>query len=74
MANEDHGSGKALGGAALQLAGGLLILSGMLFGYLDGLRHPISLGLGGLAGMYFVVSGSVRVVLGWLTRRADGRA
>ena len=65
---DDHGSNKAIGGAALQLVGGLL--TAIYFGYLDGLRNPISIGLGVIIGGYFVISGSVRVVVGYLTRRA----
>ncbi len=68
---EDHGSTRALGGAVLQLIGGLLIGAALVFGYLDGLRNPISLGLGGFAALYFVVSGGVRLWVGALTRRAD---
>ena len=71
MTTEDHGAGKAIGGAALQLVGGLLIVSAMYFAYLDGLRNPISIGLGIIIGGYFIISGSVRVAVGVLTRRAD---
>ena len=70
MTKDDPGSGKAIGGAALQLIGGLLIATAIYFAYLDGLRHPLSLGLGIVAGGYFVVSGAIRVALGVLTRRA----
>ena len=70
MTFEDHGSTKALGGAVLQLVGGLLIGTALTLGYLDGLRNPLSLGLGGFAALYFVVSGCVRIWVGVLTRRA----
>ena len=72
MTTEDHGSNKAIGGAALQLVGGTLIVTAMYYGYLDGLRNPISIGLGVIIGGYFFISGSVRIVIGVLTRRANG--
>ena len=71
MMTDDHGSSKALGGAALQFMGGLLIVVAIYFGYLDGLRNPISIGLGVLIGGYFVISGAVRLAIGYLTRRAQ---
>lgn len=70
MTTEDHGSNKAIGGATLQLVGGSLIVTAIYFGYLDGLRNPISIGLGAAIGGYFIISGCVRVSLGILTRRA----
>ena len=70
MTFEDHGSTRALGGAALQLVGGLLSGTALVFGYLDGLRNPISLSLGSVAALYFTVSGAVRLWVGALTRRA----
>lgn len=72
MSFEDHGSTKAISGAALQLAGGLLIGTAICFAYLDGVRNPLSIGLGGLAAMYFTVSGGVRIYVGVMTRRANG--
>lgn len=69
---EDHGSTKALAGAGLQLFGGLLIVTAIYYGYLDGLRNPISIGLGAVIGGYFAISGVVRLVIGFLTRRAEG--
>jgi hypothetical protein len=74
MTTDDHGSNKAIGGAALQLVGGSLIVTAIYFGYLDGLRNPISIGLGVAIGGYFMISGSVRVAIGYLTRRANGRS
>ncbi len=72
MSFEDHGSTKAISGAALQLVGGLLIATALYFAYLDGVRSPISIGLGGLAALYFTVSGGVRVYVGIVTRRSGG--
>ena len=72
MSFEDHGSTKAISGAVLQLVGGLLIAIAIYFAYLDGVRNPVSIGLGGLAAMYFTVSGGVRVYVGIVTRRALG--
>ncbi len=72
MTTEDHGSNKAIGGAALQLLGGALIVTAIYFGYLDGLRNPISIGLGVATGGYFMISGGVRLAVGYLTRRARG--
>ena len=74
MMTDDHGSSKALGGAALQFVGGLLIVVAIYFGYLDGLRNPISIGLGVIIGGYFVISGAVRLAIGYLTRRAQNSA
>jgi len=71
MTTDDHGSNKAIGGATLQLVGGLLIVTAIYFGYLDGLRNPISIGLGVIIGGYFIISGAVRVSIGYLTRRAQ---
>ena len=73
MATEDQGSAKAIGGAALQLFGGGLIVMGLYFGSLDGLSNPWSIGLGGLAGGYFILSGAIRLGVGWLTRRVARR-
>lgn len=70
MTSKDPGSTKAIAGAALQLVGGALIGTAIYFGYLDGLRNPLSLGLGIISAGYFVVSGVIRVALGVLTRRA----
>lgn len=69
---EDHGSNKAMAGAALQLVGGMLIVSAIYFGYQGGLDNPISIGLGVIVGGYFVISGVVRLAVGYLTRRAQG--
>lgn len=67
---EDHGSNKALTGAALQLAGGLLLSGGMYAGFVAGSVSTFGVGVGFLAGIYFIISGSVRVYIGVLTRRA----
>lgn len=67
---EDYGSSRALSGAALQLVGGILIGTAIWLGAMEGMRSPITIGLGGLAALYFVVSGSVHLVIGALTRRA----
>ncbi len=72
MSFEDHGSAKAIGGAVLQLAGGLLIGLAIYLAFLDGVRSPISIGIGGLASMYFMVSGGVRTYVGIVTRRSAG--
>ena len=68
---EDYGSNRAMGSAALLLVGGMLITAGTWFGYQDGLRHPIALLLGILSGGYFLISGTVRVIVGVLTRRGE---
>lgn len=70
MSGEDYGSNRALGSAALQLVGGVLIGGGTWFGYLDGMRQPLALALGTVAAGYFVIAGAVRVMVGILTRRA----
>ena len=67
----DHGSGKALGGALLQLVGGILIGCAMWFGYVGGRVTTFGAGIGIFAGMYFVISGGVRLYIGYATRRAS---
>jgi len=62
MTTDDHGSNKAIGGAALQLVGGLLIVTAIYFGYLDGLRNPISIGLGAVNN--FIVYLGIMLLLG----------
>lgn len=71
MTDVDHGSGKALAGAFLQLLGGLLLATAMFIGFRDARTGTFSLSIGSLAALYFMVSGSVRLVVGVLTRRAN---
>ena len=70
MSDYDHGTNKALGSSVLQLVGGVLISSALFLGYQDGMRSQLGLLLGGAAGLYFVVSGGVRLGVAVLTRRA----
>ena len=70
MSDFDHGSNRALGSALLQLLGGALICAALYLGYRDGLRSQGGLLLGGVAGVYFLVSGGVRLGVAVLTRRA----
>ena len=72
MTDVDHGSNKALSGAFLQLLGGVLLATAMFIGFSEGRAGTFSLGVGSLAAMYFIVSGSVRLVIGVMTRRANG--
>lgn len=70
MTDEDYGSGRALGSAALLLLAGILIGAGTWYGYQDGLRQPPVLIIGVVVGAYFLVAGGVRVAIGLLSRLA----
>lgn len=69
MTDEDYGSARSLGSAALLLLAGILIASGTWFGYQDGMRTPPILIIGVVVGGYFLVAGAVRVAVGLLSRR-----
>ena len=71
LMEEDHGSTRSFASALLQLVGGVLIGSAIVLARADGIDNPMSIGFGGLAALYFTVSGSVRLVLAVLTRRAQ---
>lgn len=70
MSEEDYGSNRSMGSAALFLIAGILIAVGTWFGYQDGVRQPPMLIVGVVGGGYLLISGAVRVAVGILTRRA----
>ena len=71
MSTEDYGSSRSLFAAVLMLVGGIAITIGVWMGYQEGIRHPATLMLGVVGGGYFLIAGSVRVVVGLLARRAQ---
>lgn len=71
MSTEDYGSSRSLFAAVLMLIGGIAITTGVWMGYQEGIRQPATLMLGVVGGGYFLIAGSVRVVVGLLTRRSQ---
>lgn len=71
MSTEDYGSSRSLFAAGLMLVGGIAITTGVWMGYQEGIRSPATLMLGVVGGGYFLIAGSVRIVVGLLARRAQ---
>jgi hypothetical protein len=70
MSYEDYGSPRSLFAACLMFVGGIAISTGVWMAYQEGVRAPATLMFGVIGGGYFLIAGSVRIVVGLLARRS----